>query len=94
MFNFKVNNDGKVIELHIHFTEEVYLTLIPKLLSSFDQLEVIRFPNNLIKNISLWIVHLQLLRILDVSNVESADPDVPDSIKSYIESLEHYNEFY
>jgi len=94
MCNFKVNSDGHVIELYLHHTEEVFLTLLPKMLRSLEYLEVICFPNNLMKIIPEWITKLKLLRVLDVSNADQADPDIPNSIKSYIESLESFNEFY
>ena len=68
--------------------------IIPEMLCSLDQLEVIRFPNNLIKKIPEWITKLKLLRVLDVSNVDQPNPFVPDSIKPFIESLESFNEFY
>jgi len=94
MFNFKVNTEGHIIGLYLHFAEKEYLTLLPKMLSSLEYLEVICFPNNLIKIIPEWVTQLKFLRVLDVSNGDRVDPDVPDSLKSFIESLEHFNEFY
>jgi len=92
--NFKVDNEGHVIELYLHFTEGIYLALIPKMLCSLNHLEEICFPNNIIKKIPEWIAGLKSLRALDVSNGDQADPDIPESIKSYIESLERFNEIY
>ncbi len=94
MFNFKVNTEGHIIELYLHFAEQIYLTLLPKMLSSLDYLEVICFPNNLIKIIPDWITSLKFLRVLDVSNGDQPNPEVPDSIRPFINSLEHFNDFY
>jgi len=94
MFNFKVNSDGHIIELYLHFTEQYYLTLLPRMLSKLENLEVICFPNNLIKEIPEWITELKYLRVLDVSNADRPNPDIPNSIKSFIDSLESFNEFY
>ena len=94
MFNFIVNREGHLIELYLHHTEEVYLTLLPKMLCSLEYLEVICFPNNLIKVIPEWITQLKFLRVLDVNNIEQPNPDVPNSIKSFIDSLESFNKFY
>ena len=93
MHNFIVNREGHVIELYLHHTEEVYLTLLPKMLCSLEYLEVICFPNNLIKVIPEWITKLKFLRVLDVSNAGQPTPEVPESIKSYIDSLESFNDF-
>lgn len=94
LFDLKLNSNGHVIELHVPFMEEKYLTLIPKMLCSLEQLEVIRFPNNSIMDIPEWISNLKFLRVLDVSNAGRPNQDVPDSVKSFIESLESYNQFY
>ncbi len=94
MHNFIVNREGHVIELYLHHTEELFLTLLPKMLCSLEYLEVIFFPNNLIKVIPEWITQLKFLRVLDVSNVGQPNPEVPESIKSYIDSLESFNDFY
>ena len=94
MYFFKVNNDGHVIELYLHHTEEVFLTILPNMLCSLKYLEVICFPNNLMKKIPEWITNLKFLRVLDVSNIEQPNPYVPDSIKPFIESLESFNESY
>lgn len=94
MCNFKVNNEGHIIELYLHHTEKVFLTLLPKMLCKLEYLEIICFPNNLIKEVPEWITNLRFLRDLDVSNADRQNPKVPDSIKSYIESLESFNEFY
>ena len=94
MYFFKVNNDGHIIELYLHHTEEVFLTLLPKMLCSLKYLEVIYFPNNLIKIIPEWITNLKFLRVLDVRNGDQPNPEVPDPIKPFIESLEHFNESY
>ena len=91
MHFFKVNNDGHIIELYLHHTEEVYLTILPNMLCTLKHLEVIFFPNNLMKIIPECIVNLKSLRVLDVRN-GSAKPEVPDSIKPFIESLESFNE--
>lgn len=94
MYYFKVNYEGYVIELYLHHSEEVFLTLLPKMLCSLKYLEVICFPNNLMKKIPEWITNLKFLRVLDVNNVESANPEIPNSIKPFIESLESFNAFY
>ncbi|HUW91155.1 MAG TPA: hypothetical protein VMV43_11645 [Candidatus Nanopelagicaceae bacterium] len=92
--NFIINSEGHVIELYLHHTEEVFLTLLPKMLCSLEYLEVICFPNNLMKVIPEWISDLQFLRVLDVNNVEQPNPEVPDSIMPFLNSLESFNEFY
>jgi len=92
MYFFKVNDDGHIIELYLHHTEEVYLTILPRILCSLKYLEVIFFPNNLMKKIPECITNLKFLRVLDVRNSGSAKPEVPDSIKPFIESLESFNE--
>jgi len=94
MFHFKISRLGRVIELHIHQAETVFLTFFPKFLCSLDQLEVIRFPNNGIETIPECIASLKSLRILDVSNCGPPNPFIPESIKSFVESLEKFNEFY
>jgi hypothetical protein len=94
MFHYKINNDGRITELHIHQTETIFLTLFPKILCSLDQLEIIRFPNNFIENVPECILNLKNLREFDVSNLDRQNPIIPDSIKSYIESLEKFNVFY
>ena len=38
--------------------------------------------------------YLKFLRVLDVSNVDQPNPDISDLIKSFIESLESFNEVY
>lgn len=94
MRNFKVNNKGHVIELYLHHTEEVFLTLLPKMLRSLEYLEVICFPNNLMKIFPEWISDLKFLRKLDFGNVERPNPEVPDSIRPFLNSLESFNKFY
>lgn len=98
MHFFKVNKEGYITELHLHHSEMVFLTILPKMLASLNYLEVIRFPGNLIKEIPEWIVNLKFLRILDVRNIGQPNLDryVPDSVKPFIESLESFNgsEFY
>ena len=94
MFHYKINSDGRVIELHIHHAEMIFLTLFPRILCSLDQLEVIRFPNNYIEKIPECITNLKRLKVLDVSNFEPPNPIIPESIKSFIASLEKFNEFY
>ncbi|MHA1106060.1 MAG: leucine-rich repeat domain-containing protein [Promethearchaeota archaeon] len=94
MFYFRLNNDGHVIELYLHFAEQIYLSIIPRLLCSLKQLEVIYFPNNLIKEVPEWITNLKFLRELEISNCERRNIDVPDTIKSYIKSLERFRIYY
>ena len=94
MFHFKINRVGRVIELHIHHADTIFLTLFPKILCSLDQLEVIRFPNNSIEAIPECITNLKSLKILDVSNCGPPNPYIPESIKTYVESLEKFNKFY
>jgi len=94
MGHFKINNDGRVIELHIHQAESIYLTLFPKILCTLEQLEVIRFPNNCIETIPECITNLKLLKVLDVSNLYAPNPNIPETIKSFVESFEKFNEFY
>ena len=64
------------------------------MLCSLEYLEVIYFPNNLKKTIPEWITNLKFLRVLDVSNTDQPNPVIPESIKSYVESLESFNQFY
>ena len=94
MCHFKVNNDGHMSELYLHYAEQYHLTLLPRMLCKLEHLEVICFPNNIIKPIPEWIINLKSLRVLDVSNDHRPNPEVLDSIKSFIESLESFNEFY
>lgn len=94
MFHYKINGDGRVIELHIHQTETIYLTLFPKIICSLDRLEVIRFPNNCIETIPECITNLKKLKVLDVSNLYAPNPLIPESIDSFIASLEMFNTFY
>jgi len=91
MYFFKVNKDGYITELHLHHSEAIFLTILPNMLASLKYLEVIIFPDNLIKEIPKWIVNLKFLRVLDVSNA-GPDPHVPDSIRPFIESLDRFNE--
>jgi leucine-rich repeat protein SHOC2 len=93
LHHYKINRNGKVIELHLHHGNSVYLTLFPEYLCTLDCLEVIRFPNNLIETIPECITNLKSLRALELSNVEQPNPAVPESIKSFIKSLEIYNSF-
>lgn len=94
MSHFKINSDGRVIELHIHQTESIYLTIFPKILCSLKQLEVIRFPNNCIEIIPECITKLKFLRVLDVSNLEGPNPIIPKAMRAFVKGLENYNEFY
>ncbi len=94
MHHFKIDNEGRVIELHLHAAEAIYLTIFPEFLCSLENLEVIRFPNNCIEDIPEYIVKLKSLRVFDVSNFDKPRARIPDSIKSFIKSLEHYNKFY
>ena len=91
--HYKINENGKVIELHLHHGDQIYLTFIPDYLCSLDSLEIIRFPNNLIETIPECIINLKSLRALELRNVEQPNPAVPDSVKSFIQSLESYNSF-
>lgn len=91
---FRVNNDGHIIELYLHSPDRCFLTILPKFLSKLQNLEVIFFPDNLIMEIPEWITELKFLRLLDLGNIEQLNPKVPDSIRSYIESLEYYNKYY
>lgn len=94
MHFFKVNESGHIIELYLHQAEELFLTILPKMLCSLNYLEVICFPNNLMKKIPEWIAKLKFLRVLDVSNIEQPNPEIQDSIKPFIASLESFNKFY
>lgn len=91
---FRVNSDGHIIEIYLHSPETYYLTILPKLLSRLQHLEIVFFPDNLIKLIPEWIINLKFLRVLDVYNTDQPNPVIPESIKSYIESLESFNQFY
>ena len=91
---FRVNSDGHIIEIYLHSPVNYYLTILPKLLSRLNHLEVLYLPDNLMKVIPEWITKLRFLRVLDVSNGDQPNPYVPDSIKPFIESLEHFNESY
>lgn len=93
LHHFKINDNGKVIELHLHCTDAIYLSIFPDYLCLLDNLEVIRFPNNLIETIPECITNLKSLRTLELNNVEQPNPAIPDSVKSFIESLEKYNIF-
>ena len=77
-----------------HYAKQYHLTLLPRMLCKLEHLEVICFPNNIIKLIPEWIINLKSLRVLDVINDDRPNPEVLDSIKSFIESLESFNEFY
>ena len=94
MFHYKINSDGRITELHIHHADTILLTLFPYILSSLDHLEVIRFPNNGIEFIPECITNLTRLKVLELSNFGFPNPIIPDSIRSFIESLEHFNDFY
>ena len=90
MYFFKVNKDGYITELHLHHSESVFLTILPRMLASLKYLEVIMFPDNLIKEIPEWIVNLKSLRILDVSNIHyNPNPNrfIPDSVKPFIDVI-------
>jgi len=91
---FRVNSEGHIIELYLHHSEGMFLTLLPKILCSLKYLEVIYFPNNLMKEIPEWITILKFLRVLDVRNGDQPNVYVPDSIKPFIASLESFNDFY
>ena len=94
LHHYKINEDGKVIELHLHDGGQIYLTFIPDYLCSLDSLEIIRFPNNLIETVPEWIINLKSLRALELCNVAQPNRTIPDSLKSFIQSLESYKEFY
>lgn len=94
LHHFKINNKGKVTELHLHCTDAIYLSIFPDYLCSLDKLEVIRFPNNLFEDIPECIINLKSLRVLEVGNIETPNPSIPDSLKSFIVTLENYNKFY
>ena len=94
MCDYKIDNEGNVVELHMHHTESIFITIFPEQLCFLKELEVIRFPNNLIESIPECITNLKFLRILDVSNFEAPTASIPISIKGFIESLENYNKFY
>ncbi|MFX1324236.1 MAG: leucine-rich repeat domain-containing protein [Promethearchaeota archaeon] len=94
MRHFKIINEGKVVELHLHFAEAINLTVFPRQLCSLDELEVIRFPNNLIEEIPECITKLKSLRVLDLSNYEKPTARIPIAITSFIHSLEDFNRFY
>ncbi len=93
LHHYKINENGKVIELHLHHGESIFLTFFPDYLCLLESLEVIRFPNNLIETIPECITDLKSLRTLELSNVEHPNPAIPDSVKSFIKSLENYNTF-
>ena len=62
-----------------------------------EDIEVIRFPNNSIEVIPECVTKLKFLRVLDVSNNTDLgfnDPLIPDSIRSFTQSLEVFNQFY
>ena len=94
MFDYKIDVGGHVVELHMHHTEYIFIAVFPKELCFLNELEVVRFPQNIIEEIIECITNLKSLRVLDVSNFEAPAPTIPNSIKSFIESLESYNEFY
>ncbi|MFX1234285.1 MAG: hypothetical protein ACFFBY_06940 [Promethearchaeota archaeon] len=94
MCDYKIDNEGNIIELHMHQAELIFMAIFPEQLCLLKSLEVIRFPNNVIEFIPECIMNLKFLRVLDVSNFEGPTALIPDSIRSFIESLESYNEFY
>ena len=90
---FRVNNDGHIIELYLHSPVNCFLALFPNMLSKLEQLEVIFFPDNSIKEIPEWITKFKFLRVLEVTNYEQSYAVIPESIRSYLESLESFNKF-
>lgn len=94
IFDYKIDMEGHVVELHMHHTESILIAIFPEILCLLKELEVIRSPNNIIENIPECITNLKSLRVLDVSNFEAPAPSIPNSIKSFIQSLESYNQFY
>ncbi|MFX1499180.1 MAG: hypothetical protein ACFFBH_16810, partial [Promethearchaeota archaeon] len=92
--NYKIDNGGNIIELHSHGAESVSIAIFPEQLCFLKNLEVIRFPNNIIEFIPECIKSLKFLRVLDVSNFEGITAFIPYPIRAFIESLESYNIFY
>jgi hypothetical protein len=91
--HFRINSEGHIIELYLHSPVNGYLSILPNMLRKLEQLEVIFFPENSIKDIPEWITDFKFLRVLEVINYEQPYAVVPESIQSYLESLEQYNKF-
>ena len=66
MHHYKINAQGKVVELHLHHAESCYLWFFPKEICDLENLEVIRLPNNRIEVIPECVTKLNFL--IDLSN--------------------------
>jgi hypothetical protein len=58
MLNLLISNNDHVVEIHSHFTKDIVLTLIQKVIRMFDQLDVIYSTQYLINKILKIITFL------------------------------------